>query len=276
MSVNLDVPQLSGTDLYGNPWLSSLGQRTPTPFTTLGSYSAPTPVIDEWDLLEKQRIAAEGDYEGFYDKSQIRDYTSGGDINRNLSPEERARMAIGTSAVADSTQRPGTIQPYSGAQFQQVLSDKINTDPAFKADILGAEADLYAAGVDFSNMSGLEKIEAARTAVPKTAPKRTVFETLFGKYDPETKESFGGVFTPVTEAITGIGGLMLGKKQYDVARDTLKFQKDAFNKNYGMQIEMINRSLGDRERARQLLQGNVAGADQASRDYVEKYGVKGN
>jgi hypothetical protein len=103
---------------------------------------------------------------------------------------------------------------------------------------------------------------------PPAAPEKTFLQKMFGDKDST------GFFEPVVGGALGVGRLALGFKQFEQAGEALDFQKDAFERNFAMQTEMINRRLGDRERARQLLQGNTKGADDAARRYVDKYGVK--
>jgi len=58
-------------------------------------------------------------------------------------------------------------------------------------------------------------------------------------------------------------------KQYGLAKDQLKFQKDAFNKNYANQRSDYNRRLEDRQRAR-----NAAGSGhESTEDYLNKHRI---
>jgi len=69
-----------------------------------------------------------------------------------------------------------------------------------------------------------------------------------------------GNFTPqlsgfgqLNQGIQAGGALLqgyLGFKQLGLARDSLNFQRDAFNKNYQNQVQTTNRQLEDRQRLR--------------------------
>ena len=85
-----------------------------------------------------------------------------------------------------------------------------------------------------------------------------------------------GVKTPGWgSAALGIGqGLMgayLGMKQYGLAKDTLKFNKEMFSKNYDAQKRTTNASLEDRQKAR--IASN-AGAYESVGSYMDKNGIK--
>ena len=75
---------------------------------------------------------------------------------------------------------------------------------------------------------------------------------------------------PLLNTAFGLGNLYLALKNYGIAKDTLKFQKDAFNKNYAAQRNLINSSLEDRQRRRVQENPNATPVDQ----YMAKYGVK--
>jgi len=50
--------------------------------------------------------------------------------------------------------------------------------------------------------------------------------------------------------IKTLGGLYMGKKQLDMAKDQLDFQKKAFEKNYAAQRQRTNTQLRDRQKRR--------------------------
>lgn len=51
-------------------------------------------------------------------------------------------------------------------------------------------------------------------------------------------------------AASGLGGLLMGMKQYGLARDALSQSQSQFDKNYAAQRQTINTQLEDRQRAR--------------------------
>lgn len=81
-----------------------------------------------------------------------------------------------------------------------------------------------------------------------------------------------------------LGDLFMGMKQYGLAKDTLKFNKEQFWKQYDAQKNLTNSQLEDRQRAR-LAADTVQGANGQSvanpnsnyrsvSDYMTQYGVK--
>jgi hypothetical protein len=81
-------------------------------------------------------------------------------------------------------------------------------------------------------------------------------------------QGWGGLAIGGAQAL---GGLYLGMKQYNLAKDSLAFQKDAFAKNFETQKNLTNAQLEDRQRARVA---SNAGAYQSVGDYMNKNGVK--
>lgn len=81
-------------------------------------------------------------------------------------------------------------------------------------------------------------------------------------------QGWGGLAIGGAQAL---GGLYLGMKQYNLAKDSLAFQKDAFAKNFETQKNLTNAQLEDRQRAR--VASNSA-AYQSVGDYMNKNGVK--
>ena len=69
------------------------------------------------------------------------------------------------------------------------------------------------------------------------------------------------------------GGLnaYMGMKQYGLAKDSLAFSKEQFNKNYAAQRAMTNSSLEDRQNARIAANPN---AYESTASYMSKYGIK--
>lgn len=51
-------------------------------------------------------------------------------------------------------------------------------------------------------------------------------------------------------AVSGIGGALMGMKQYGLAKDALAQSQAQFDKNYSAQRQSINTQLEDRQRAR--------------------------
>jgi hypothetical protein len=69
----------------------------------------------------------------------------------------------------------------------------------------------------------------------------------------------------------GLMGAYLGMKQYGLAKDTLKFNKQVHSQNYAAQKNMTNSSLEDRQKAR--IASN-SGAYESVGSYMDKNGIK--
>jgi hypothetical protein len=80
-----------------------------------------------------------------------------------------------------------------------------------------------------------------------------------------------GVLGPAIAGVSALGSMYLGMKQYNLAKDSLAFQKDAFAKNFETQKTLTNSQLEDRQRARVA---SNAGAYQSVGDYMNQNGVK--
>lgn len=90
---------------------------------------------------------------------------------------------------------------------------------------------------------------------------------ITGSYDPATgvkSEGWGGL---ALGAGQGLFNAWLGMQQLGLAKDTLSFNKDQFNKNFGAQQKTTNARLEDRQRARVA---SNAGAYQSVGDYMQQ------
>lgn len=99
---------------------------------------------------------------------------------------------------------------------------------------------------------------------------KSLRDTGFLGYKDAQGNQFQGWGMPVINTAFGLGNLYLALKNYGIAKDSLNFQKDAFNKNYAAQRNLINSSLEDRQRRRVQENPNATPVDQ----YMAKYGVK--
>ena len=68
--------------------------------------------------------------------------------------------------------------------------------------------------------------------------------------DTKTGVKTPGMLDYGISAVSGLGNLWMGMKNYGLAKDQLAFQKDAYAKNYAAQKQITNASLEDRQRAR--------------------------
>lgn len=83
--------------------------------------------------------------------------------------------------------------------------------------------------------------------------------------------SFNGMGGMALGALSGLGNMFMGMQNYGLAKDQLKFQKDAYNKNYAAQAKTTNASLEDRQRAR--VAAGAPGAYTSVSDYMAKNGI---
>lgn len=82
--------------------------------------------------------------------------------------------------------------------------------------------------------------------------------------------SSGGWGTAALGIGQGLASAWLGFQQYGLAKDTLKTNKEQFNKNYAAQKQTTNASLEDRQRARVA---SNPGAYQSVGTYMNQNGI---
>lgn len=135
---------------------------------------------------------------------------------------------------------------------------------------------------NFGRSDGLEPIDMDSIALKRNIDGNPIARMSTGRPDflsmdgvLGTKNSITGVETPgwgglALDSAQALGGAWMGMKQYGMAKDQLKFQKDAFNKNYAAQKQTLNSQLEDRQRARV---GGSAGQIPVA-EYMAKYGIK--
>lgn len=88
--------------------------------------------------------------------------------------------------------------------------------------------------------------------------------------------SMNGIFgkngwgMPALQVGTGLLDSFMGLKQYGLAKDALKQQRNQFDKNFAAQQKTTNAALSDRQRARVA---SNPGAYQSEADYMARWGV---
>lgn len=82
--------------------------------------------------------------------------------------------------------------------------------------------------------------------------------------------NYGGMITSGVSAAADLVGAYQGYKQLGLARDSLNFQKDAFNKEYEMSKRGINDQLEQRQRNRV---GTNPSRNMPVEEYMKQYGV---
>lgn len=78
---------------------------------------------------------------------------------------------------------------------------------------------------------------AASSFMPKINPETGKMETM-------------GWGMPALQGISSLGNLYLGMKNYGLAKDQLRTQREQFNMNYNNQRQLLNTQMEDKARAR--------------------------
>jgi len=91
-----------------------------------------------------------------------------------------------------------------------------------------------------------------------------------GGAKPGFWNNYGSMITGGLSAAADLVGAYQGYKQLGVMRDSLNFQKDAFNKQYEMSKRDINDQLEQRQRNRV---GTNPSRNMPVEEYMQKYGV---
>lgn len=178
-----------------------------------------------------------------------------------------------------------------------------STDPMFNTNLdyvdnplLGSESDMVnpIAVVPTSNI-------VTGTAAQSATPSLGSISAFFQKNTPELynkfSNTFGGAdadvaavkkfgdsmgtawggttgkqkFDTIGSTLKGIYGIYNGQQQLKNAKDTLNFNKQAWQKNYDAQAKMTNSQLADRQARRYYEDSKNT---QSVGDYMNKYGVK--
>jgi hypothetical protein len=82
--------------------------------------------------------------------------------------------------------------------------------------------------------------------------RATGMEHLGGYQDPLTKMKHGSWAGGAFDALEGGAKVYLGLKKLGLAEDSFNFQKQAFNKNYAAQKQLVEADFNWRENARKL------------------------
>lgn len=110
---------------------------------------------------------------------------------------------------------------------------------------------------------------AMGASTPAVAQPRSIMDSFLQQRNADGTTS-GGYGTAALGALQGLGGLYLGMQQYNLAKDSLAFQKDSFARQFDVQKNLTNSQLEDRQRARVA---SNAGAYQSVGEYMKQNGV---
>lgn len=113
-----------------------------------------------------------------------------------------------------------------------------------------------------SNIAGMDSI-------PKSNALGKSVED-FSNTQPSFWNNYGSMIAGGVSAAADLVGAYQGYKQLGLARDSLNFQKDAFNKEYEMSKRGINDQLEQRQRNRV---GTNPSRNMPVEEYMQKYGV---
>lgn len=121
--------------------------------------------------------------------------------------------------------------------------------------------------------AGVQAIQPAAVLPGALTPESSwdaFSRTLFGGKDGMTGNTNMGLVTGGLGAAGSLLGGWTGLQQLQLAKDSLAFQKDSFNKNFATQQKLTNSQLADRQNSRNMdSPGNYA----STADYMAKYGV---
>lgn len=100
--------------------------------------------------------------------------------------------------------------------------------------------------------------------------------TPSSKFGDSMGNAWGGMtgkqkFDTIGSALKGIYGIYNSQQQIKNAKDTLNFNKQAWQKNYDAQAKMTNSQLADRQARRYYEDSKNT---QSVNDYMKQYGVK--
>lgn len=177
------------------------------------------------------------------------------------------------------------------------------TDPAFNNNLSYADNPLLGSESDMVNPVALVPTTnvVTDTATQSAIPSPSTISAFFKKYTPDFynnyENTFAGIdadsaavskfgdsmgnawggmtgkqkFDTIGSALKGIYGIYNSQQQIKNAKDTLNFNKQAWQKNYDAQAKMTNSQLADRQARRYYEDSKNT---QSVSDYMKQYGVK--
>lgn len=77
------------------------------------------------------------------------------------------------------------------------------------------------------------------------------------------------------QAVGSLVGAYTGLRQLDIAKDSLDFQKESFNKNFANQAAVINDQIRSRQARRRLFAGDDRSNVQSDEQAIQTFGVRG-
>jgi hypothetical protein len=149
----------------------------------------------------------------------------------------------------------------------------VSRKPAFQIDpLMGADFSTDAQSNAMAYMAA--NPSAGQGGIPGTGPS---FLDSFLGYKNADGTAVNGWGNMALGSLQGLGNAYMGMQQYGLAKDQFKFQKQAFDKNYQMQLGAVKGRIADQSAARYAANPGATGARSAD-DYtaaqLAKYGIK--
>ena len=176
-----------------------------------------------------------------------------GNVNRGLG-------STSSTAPLDLMSTQGTITPQ--AYIESLLGMAKFTKPSLPVlNGLGSiETDMAMDGwqaPEFNPMAAMADAGGATYEINPTLWDKfkqggsDLAGSFMPKINPETgKMETMGWGMPALQGISSLGNLYLGMKNYGLAKDQLRTQREQFNMNYNNQKQLLNTQMEDKARAR--------------------------
>lgn len=162
-------------------------------------------------------------------------YQSFGDVPYTLqgNPQDGFVPNMGTG-VSDPQSLIASL--YGLGIPQMPVIPGVGGQPISQIDTSGMGKDWTStpSGNWFDSLKGFGS-KAANSFMPKINPETGKMNTL-------------GWGMPALQGLSSLGNLYLGMKNYGLAKDQLRTQKDQFNMNYNNQKQLLNTQMEDRQR----------------------------
>ena len=154
-----------------------------------------------------------------------------------------------------------------------------SNDPMFNTNLDYADNPLIGSKSDMVNPVALvptTNVVTGTTAQSATPDGADADVAAVSKFGDSMGTAWGGMtgkqkFDTIGSALKGIYGIYNSHQQIKNARDTLNFNKQAWQKNYDAQAKMTNSQLADRQARRYYEDSKNT---QSVSDYMKQYGVK--
>mgnify|MGYP000665068719 FL=1 len=174
-----------------------------------------------------------------------------GNVNNGLG-------STSSTAPLDLMSTQGTITPQ--AYIESLLDMAKFTKPSLPVlnGLGNIDTDMAMDGwqpPEFNPMAAMTDAGGATYAINPTmwGKIKQGGSDLVGSFMPKINAETGKLETlgwgmPALQGLSSLGNLYLGMKNYGLAKDQLRTQKDQFNMNYNNQRQLLNTQMEDRQR----------------------------